>query len=285
LTYAVLLIPAIGLFSLARRFKEKTSKKLAKVIAIVSGENVLGIEFENNEMMLVKTSREYCGSTYLLIESTRIPLRSLKPEELGEFSRTLADTLSDTGLTFSIHIYRKPMNIERFVKSLERSIANARIEAEINPFNKAVERRIRLLEEMYGKVLKGGKPYEAWVVIGVHECGRREEVVQRLKSEAKTLSTTLATLGFKATLLKGGRLKELYMFLTGLGGSIGSGETSFGEELRIITPYAFLEKDNSPHFNAALLKHPLNIICAPPDITVNKKAVSGAIFGIFEKIY
>ena len=106
-------------------------------------------------------------------------------ENLDLFEHSIRVILSSDAV-IGVLLGKKSLDKSKLIREIENRIMTLRVVLEREPGNKAVERKIKLLERMYEVLLEGGEYIESIVVILVDAC-RSNNMVEWVVSEVRRL--------------------------------------------------------------------------------------------------
>ncbi len=158
---------------------------------------IKGVVVRGN-ILVIREKKQFCAKKLLIAAG----FSSLLSESSGKELKTLLKAYHSAlnlGFPVEVRAYVVPMELEKYVKRLERAIEALEIELESNPSRPDIRVKLARLKKVRDTVLKEGvPPLEVIVFYAVEACARDEkEAVQRAEIRAKLLSDSLRALGIR----------------------------------------------------------------------------------------
>ncbi len=148
--------------------------------------------------LVVRDKKRFCAKRLLIATGFSSLLSESSGKELKALLKAYHSALN-LGFPVEVRAYVIPMELERYIRRLERSIEVLELELESNPSRTDLRAKLARLKKIRDIVLKEGvPPLEAIVFYAVEACARDEqEAVQRAEVRAKLLHDSLRALGIR----------------------------------------------------------------------------------------
>lgn len=150
------------------------------------------------DTLVIREKGRFCAKKLLLATGFSSLLGESSSKELKTLLKAYHSALN-LGFPVEVRAYILPVELEKYVKRLERSIEALELELEMNPAKSDLRAKLTRLKKARDTVLKEGiPPLEVIVFYAVESCARVEdEAVQRAEIRAKLLSDSLRALGIR----------------------------------------------------------------------------------------
>lgn len=196
--------------------------------------------------LVIRERKRFCAKKLLIATGFSSLLSETSSKELKALLKAYHGALN-LGFPVEIRAYVVPMDLEKYVKKLERSIEALELELESNPSRSDIRAKLVRLKKIRDTVLKEGvPPLEVIVFYAVEACARDEgEAIQRAEIRAKLLSDSLRALGIRLKNVSGLEARfAAKVFFRGFDG-VGRGFT--GWLLRKAMVKAFVRTASTHH--------------------------------------
>ncbi len=149
-------------------------------------------------ILVIREKKRFCAKKLLIATGFSSLLSESSSKELKTLLKAYHSALN-LGFPVEVRAYVVPMELEKYVKKLERTIEALELELESNPSRSDIRAKLARLKKVRDTVLKEGiPPLEVIVFYAVEACARdEEEAVQRAEIRAKLLSDSLRALGIR----------------------------------------------------------------------------------------
>lgn len=150
------------------------------------------------DILVIREKKRFCAKKLLVATGFSSLLSESSAKELKTLLKTYHSALN-LGFPVEVRAYVMPMELEKYVKRLERTIEALELELESNPSRSDIRAKLARLKKVRDTVLKEGiPPLEVIVFYAIEACARdEEEAVQRAEIRAKLLSDSLRALGIR----------------------------------------------------------------------------------------
>ncbi len=150
------------------------------------------------DTLIIREKRRFCAKKLLVATGFSSLLSESSSKELKALLKAYHNALN-LGFPVEVRAYVVPMELEKYVMRLERTIETLELELESNPSRSDLRAKLARLKKMRDTVLKEGvPPLEAIIFYAVEACAHNEEeAIQRAGIRAKLLSDSLRALGIR----------------------------------------------------------------------------------------
>lgn len=196
--------------------------------------------------IIIREKRRYCAKRLLVATGFSSLLSESSSKELKTLLKAYHSALN-LGFPIEVRSYVIPIELDKYIKRLERAIENVEIELESNPSRADLRARLARLKKIRDTVMREGvPPLETIIFYAVEACSQnKEEAIRRAEIRAKLLRDSLRALGIRLKDIGGLEAKlAAKVFFRGFN---GVGSSFVGRILRKVMARDLVKVVTTPH--------------------------------------
>lgn len=178
---------------------------IIKKTLLENAKKLLGVEDIDiyKDFIIGKLGTKYYAHGFLVLKEVLKSSEDLTPSDIINLSK-LYLRLLNIGIPIAYKVYIQPVNREKLLKDIDRSLQEKLVILEHDPSNAKLKTEITKLEKLKKKLLEGFQPYEIKVIFSITTSAETiDEAISELKVKIKSLKSILQSSGIYVEELKG----------------------------------------------------------------------------------
>ncbi len=191
--YIALFLLLIFAYNIPLVFPKLTSKIIPRKLEFSEANMMV-----KGNILVVKKDKTVSGLAVYVVDDVPYSYKDVTSDFLIQQIRSFTGFITATESDVSIVLLKKKANTSSYVKNIERQLINYKIMVATDPANPQILKKLRRLEKIYDRIVKGEKPISIkyYIVVKAHASSERG-LIKAIQERSRTVITSFkASMGF-----------------------------------------------------------------------------------------